>query len=121
MALFDFCEKCYPKLCGCKTNKGKSMNEYTANMALAAKHEPKYETLAVRDTNPINIFRGTSMKIALYDMADGGIFWSDIDAFVNRTSVEWLAHCLSFKWAWDLSGSEGLNSDGPCVFIQWAV
>jgi len=31
------------------------MNEYTANLALATK--PKPDTLAVRDTKPVNIFK----------------------------------------------------------------
>lgn len=59
------------------------------------------------------------MKIALYDFVTGGIFWSEIDSFIDRTSVSWLAHCLDTKWDWNLSGQYGLESDGPCVFIKW--
>ena len=59
------------------------------------------------------------MKIALHDMINGGVFWSEIDSFIERTSVSWLAHCMERKWCWDMTGVDGFASDGPCVFIQW--
>ena len=53
--------------------------------------------------------------IMLYDMIDGGWFYSDC----SNMNINRLGYNMSHKWAWNNIDLQRENNDGECCYIQY--